>query len=149
MSKWEELYLDCHRDWQLEHAAREQAESALATLQQRNRELEEELEMHRNSLDDGIEDGFSVPDGFGSIFSPCPECNAAVQVMRPGEVQCPRCDGLQFEQEEDGRWIAERPSAPGVMAYGKTKRQAAILANRILQEVRAAALLAENRKEDE
>jgi predicted RNase H-like HicB family nuclease len=36
--------------------------------------------------------------------------------------------GLKFEieldREEDGRWIAEIASLPGVMAYGKTKREA-------------------------
>lgn len=28
---------------------------------------------------------------------------------------------IEFEQEEDGRWIAEIPSLPGVMVYGRTK----------------------------
>jgi predicted RNase H-like HicB family nuclease len=28
---------------------------------------------------------------------------------------------IEFEQEDDGRWIAEIPSLPGVMAYGITK----------------------------
>ncbi len=28
---------------------------------------------------------------------------------------------IEFEQEEDGRWIAEIPELPGVMAYGATK----------------------------
>ena len=28
---------------------------------------------------------------------------------------------IEFEQEEDGRWIAEIPELPGVMAYGMTK----------------------------
>lgn len=31
---------------------------------------------------------------------------------------------IEFEQEEDGRWIAEIPSLPGVMAYGASKLDA-------------------------
>jgi predicted RNase H-like HicB family nuclease len=32
---------------------------------------------------------------------------------------------IEVEQEDDGRWLAEVPALPGVMAYGAT-RQAAI-----------------------
>ena len=31
---------------------------------------------------------------------------------------------LELEQEIDGRWIAEVPELPGVMAYGATKNEA-------------------------
>ena len=31
---------------------------------------------------------------------------------------------IETEREVDGRWIAEIPSLPGVMAYGATKREA-------------------------
>ncbi len=31
---------------------------------------------------------------------------------------------IEFEQEDDGRWIAEIPSLPGVMAYGGSKLEA-------------------------
>ncbi len=31
---------------------------------------------------------------------------------------------IEFDRENDGRWIAEIPKLPGVMAYGKTKREA-------------------------
>jgi len=31
---------------------------------------------------------------------------------------------IDFEQEEDGRWIAEIPEIPGVLAYGVTPLQA-------------------------
>ena len=31
---------------------------------------------------------------------------------------------VEFDREEDGRWIAEIPKLPGVMAYGETKRKA-------------------------
>ena len=31
---------------------------------------------------------------------------------------------IEVEREEDGRWIAEVPDLPGVMAYGKTRAEA-------------------------
>jgi predicted RNase H-like HicB family nuclease len=31
---------------------------------------------------------------------------------------------VEFDREEDGRWIAEIPALPGVLAYGKTKQDA-------------------------
>ncbi len=31
---------------------------------------------------------------------------------------------IEFDREEDGRWIAEIPALPGVMAYGATKAEA-------------------------
>jgi predicted RNase H-like HicB family nuclease len=31
---------------------------------------------------------------------------------------------IEFERENDGRWIAEIPELPGVMAYGATKEEA-------------------------
>jgi predicted RNase H-like HicB family nuclease len=31
---------------------------------------------------------------------------------------------INFEQEVDGRWLAEIPELPGVMAYGQTKLDA-------------------------
>lgn len=31
---------------------------------------------------------------------------------------------IEFEQEDDGRWIAEIPTLPGVMAYGLTRSDA-------------------------
>jgi predicted RNase H-like HicB family nuclease len=31
---------------------------------------------------------------------------------------------IEFEQEEDGRWIADIPSLPGVMAYGASRQEA-------------------------
>ena len=33
---------------------------------------------------------------------------------------------ILFEQETDGRWLAEVPELPGVMAYGKTKSDAEV-----------------------
>jgi predicted RNase H-like HicB family nuclease len=31
---------------------------------------------------------------------------------------------IELEQEEDGRWIGEVPTMPGVMAYGQTRAAA-------------------------
>jgi predicted RNase H-like HicB family nuclease len=45
---------------------------------------------------------------------------------------------IETEREDDGRWIAEVPELPGVMAYGATedeaRRDAEILALRVLAE---------------
>lgn len=31
---------------------------------------------------------------------------------------------IEIEQEEDGRWIAEVPELPGVLAYGQSREEA-------------------------
>lgn len=31
---------------------------------------------------------------------------------------------IEIEREEDGRWIAEVPDLPGVMAYGQSEKEA-------------------------
>lgn len=31
---------------------------------------------------------------------------------------------IEYDREDDGRWIAEIPSVPGALAYGETKAQA-------------------------
>jgi predicted RNase H-like HicB family nuclease len=31
---------------------------------------------------------------------------------------------IEIEQETDGRWLADIPALPGVMAYGKTREEA-------------------------
>ena len=45
---------------------------------------------------------------------------------------------LESELEDDGRWLAEVPELPGVLAYGSTKSEAMaraeILALRVLAE---------------
>lgn len=50
---------------------------------------------------------------------------------------------VEFDREDDGRWIAEVPELPGVLVYGKTKEDALlkvqalalrVLADRIEQE---------------
>jgi predicted RNase H-like HicB family nuclease len=40
---------------------------------------------------------------------------------------------IELEREEDGRWIAEVPSIPGVMVYGESRNEA-------IQGVKALAL---------
>jgi predicted RNase H-like HicB family nuclease len=49
---------------------------------------------------------------------------------------------IEFEREEDGRWIAEVPELPGVMCYGASKEEAEV-------QVKALALqvIAEQIKE--
>lgn len=32
---------------------------------------------------------------------------------------------IEYDIEDDGRWIAEIPSIPGVLSYGSTKEEAA------------------------
>ena len=45
---------------------------------------------------------------------------------------------IETEQEDDGRWLAEIPALPGVMAYGQTREGAVsrvqVLALRVLSE---------------
>ena len=45
---------------------------------------------------------------------------------------------IEHEQEEDGRWLAEVPELPGVLAYGSTAEEAMakaqVLALRVLAE---------------
>ena len=31
---------------------------------------------------------------------------------------------IEFDREEDGRWIADLPALPGVMVYGATREEA-------------------------
>jgi predicted RNase H-like HicB family nuclease len=45
---------------------------------------------------------------------------------------------VEFDREEDGRWIADVPELPGVMAYGSTRDEALckveVLALRVIAE---------------
>ena len=43
--------------------------------------------------------------------------------------------GIELEQEEDGRWIAEIPELAGVMTYGESRAEA-------ISKVKALALRA-------
>jgi predicted RNase H-like HicB family nuclease len=42
---------------------------------------------------------------------------------------------IETEREEDGRWIAEIPELPGVMAYGSTPEDAAAKATALALRV--------------
>ena len=42
---------------------------------------------------------------------------------------------LQVEREEDGRWIAEVPELPGVLAYGASSDEATIRAETLALRV--------------
>lgn len=47
---------------------------------------------------------------------------------------------VEFEHEEDGRWIAEIPKLPGAMAYGKTKQEASRRAYTIALRIMADSI---------
>lgn len=47
---------------------------------------------------------------------------------------------FETEQEDDGRWIAEVPELPGVMAYGATEREATAKAEALALRVLAERL---------
>ncbi len=47
---------------------------------------------------------------------------------------------IELEQEADGRWLAEIPELPGVMAYGPTAREAAARAKALALRVLADRL---------
>ena len=42
---------------------------------------------------------------------------------------------IEFEREEDGRWIAEIPELPGVLCYGATKEEAGAQARALALQV--------------
>lgn len=47
---------------------------------------------------------------------------------------------IECEQEEDGRWLAEVPELPGVLAYGDTAEEATSKAQVLALRVLAARL---------
>jgi predicted RNase H-like HicB family nuclease len=47
---------------------------------------------------------------------------------------------IEHEREEDGRWIAEVPELPGVLAYGKTANEAMAKAQALALRVLADRL---------
>ena len=44
---------------------------------------------------------------------------------------------VETEQESDGRWLAEIPQIPGVMAYGATRQEAIARAEALVLRVLA------------
>ena len=51
---------------------------------------------------------------------------------------------IECEREDDGRWLAEVPQLPGVLAYGSTRDEAMVKA-----QVLALRVLAERLERDE
>lgn len=47
---------------------------------------------------------------------------------------------LEVEQEDDGRWLAEVPELPGVLAYGASSDEAAVKAQTLALRVLADKL---------
>ena len=47
---------------------------------------------------------------------------------------------VEVEQEEDGRWLAEVPELPGVMAYGHSREEAIAYAQALALRVLADRL---------
>jgi predicted RNase H-like HicB family nuclease len=47
---------------------------------------------------------------------------------------------IEYEREEDGRWIAEVPQLPGVLAYGTTANEAMTKAEALALRVLAERL---------
>ncbi len=47
---------------------------------------------------------------------------------------------IEIEQEEDGRWLAEVPSLPGVLTYGQTRDEAVRAAQALTLRVLADRL---------
>jgi hypothetical protein len=74
-------------------------------------------------------------------YQSCPKC--AARWLANETLPCPSCSGvaaegshprIETEQEEDGRWVAEIPDRPGVMAYGKTEEEAIANTSALLAE---------------
>ena len=53
-----------------------------------------------------------------------PECSRSMAAPRTLPLGATVDFTIEFEREDDGRWIAEIPSLPGTMAYGETAEQA-------------------------
>lgn len=47
---------------------------------------------------------------------------------------------IEYEQEEDGRWLAEVPQLPGVLVYGATPEEAMVKAETLALRVLAERL---------
>jgi predicted RNase H-like HicB family nuclease len=45
---------------------------------------------------------------------------------------------IEFEREDDGRWIADVPAIPGAMAYGASRHEAELNVQAIASRIIAA-----------
>lgn len=52
----------------------------------------------------------------------------------------PKALAIEIEREKDGRWIAEIPVLPGVLAYGATRKEAQARAEALALRVLAERL---------
>jgi len=55
---------------------------------------------------------------------------------------------IEFEQEVDGRWIAEVSSIPGLMVYGDTKEDAELKLNIMALSIPSFAKVWNNPEDD-
>ena len=64
--------------------------------------------------------------------------------MLSGPIDCPERQipmlKIEIEREDDGRWIAEIPALPGVLAYGPTESEAVARAKALALRVIADRL---------
>jgi predicted RNase H-like HicB family nuclease len=58
----------------------------------------------------------------------------------PTSAEVPMHFTIEHEREEDGRWLAEVPELPGVLAYGTTAREAMAKAQALALRVLAERL---------
>ena len=70
-------------------------------------------------------------------MKPAPPERSRAEGCYPSAVESSRLV-VELEREEDGRWIAEVPSLPGVLTYGQSREEALTrveaLALRVLAE---------------
>ncbi len=80
----------------------------------------------------------STPTEFGHPISQNWETTVTTVATVPRIPEGGESFKIEFDHEEDGRWIAEIPDLPGVMAYGETKQDAEVkvtaLALRVLAD---------------
>lgn len=57
-----------------------------------------------------------------------------------GKRKLPKALAVEIEHEKDGRWIAEIPVLPGVLAYGATRKEAQARAEALALRVLAERL---------
>jgi predicted RNase H-like HicB family nuclease len=64
-----------------------------------------------------------LPQDFGGLAVPLVGCGGLLD-GRPGWYITVVTFTIELEREEDGRWIAEVPTLPGVLCYGKDRDEA-------------------------
>jgi predicted RNase H-like HicB family nuclease len=69
--------------------------------------------------------------------------------MSPTEQPHTRILRVEFDREEDGRWIAEIQELPGVMVYGESREDALIKVQALAYRVLADKIEQERAPEEE